>query len=107
MVSGTRLSEDEVVWLEELSERSGTDGVQDSWLKIGQDGSGHVSAAGGLIVVDIDSLELQIRVAVVGSHWVDSVFVGNDFPELGTDLVTALACLEVDDFSHYVYKNRR
>jgi hypothetical protein len=28
------------------------------------------------------------------------VFVGDDFPELGTDLVTALAGLDVDDFSH-------
>jgi hypothetical protein len=28
------------------------------------------------------------------------VLVGDDFPELGTDLVTALASLNVDDFSH-------
>jgi hypothetical protein len=35
------------------------------------------------------------------------VFVGNDFPELGTDLVTALTSLDMDDFSHgYVYKFR-
>ena len=31
---------------------------------------------------------------------VDSVFVGDDLPELGTDLVTALTSLDVDDFSH-------
>jgi len=29
------------------------------------------------------------------------VFVGDDFPELGTDLVTALTGLEVDDFTHF------
>ena len=32
---------------------------------------------------------------------VDSMFVGDDFPELGTDLVTALTGLQVDDFSHF------
>ena len=28
------------------------------------------------------------------------MLVGDDFPELGSDLVTALAGLDVDDFSH-------
>jgi hypothetical protein len=45
-------------------------------------------------------LYLQVGIAVVGSGGVDSVFVGDDFPELGTDLVATLAGLEVDDFSH-------
>jgi len=29
------------------------------------------------------------------------VFVRNDFPELGSDLVTALTTLDVNDFSHF------
>jgi hypothetical protein len=29
------------------------------------------------------------------------VLVGDDFPELGADLVAALASLDVDDFSHW------
>jgi hypothetical protein len=28
------------------------------------------------------------------------VFVGDDLPELGTDLVTTLASLKMDDFAH-------
>jgi hypothetical protein len=28
------------------------------------------------------------------------MLVGNDLPELLTDLVTALTCLDVDDFPH-------
>jgi hypothetical protein len=28
------------------------------------------------------------------------VLVGDDLPELGTDLVAALACLDVNNFSH-------
>ena len=31
---------------------------------------------------------------------VDTVFIGDDFPEFGTDLVTALAGLKMNDFSH-------
>jgi len=38
---------------------------------------------------------------VVGTGGVNSVFVRDDFPELGTDLVTALASLNVNDFSHF------
>ena len=37
---------------------------------------------------------------MVGTSWVDSVFVGDDFPEFSTNLVTALTGLEVDNFSH-------
>jgi hypothetical protein len=38
---------------------------------------------------------------VIGTGWVNSVFVGDDFPEFGTDLVTALTGLDVNDFSHF------
>ena len=37
---------------------------------------------------------------MVGTGWVNSMFIGNDFPEFSTDLVTALAGLNVNDFSH-------
>ena len=50
--------------------------------------------------VDIDPLQLQVRVAVVGAGRVNTVLIGDDFPELGSDLVAALAGLNVDDFSH-------
>jgi hypothetical protein len=56
VVSGTGLSEDEVVWSEELSVRSSSDRVHSSWLEIHEDGSWYVSTAGGFVVVDVDSL---------------------------------------------------
>ena len=56
VVSGARLSKNEVVWSEDLSEWSRSDGVHGSWLQIHEDGTWHVLAAGGLIVVDVDSL---------------------------------------------------
>jgi len=101
VVTSTGLSKNKVVWSEDLAEWTGSDRVHGAWLEIDEDSSWDVFTAGGFIVVNVDSLELKIGVAVVGSGWVDSVFVGDDFPEFGTDLVTALAGLKVDDFSHF------
>ena len=101
VVTGTGLSEDEVVWSEELSEWSSSDGVHGSWLKIHEDGSWDVSSTSGFVVVDVDSLELEIGVTVVGTGRVNTVLVGDDLPEFGTDLVTALTTLDVNDFSHF------
>ena len=100
VVTSTGLTENEVIWSEELSEWASSDGVHGSWLKIHKDGSWDVSATGGFVEIDIDSLKLEIRVTVVGTGWVNTVLVGDDFPELGTDLVTALTTLNVNDFSH-------
>ena len=100
VVTGTGLSEDEVVWSEELTEWSSSDGVHGSWLKIHEDGSWDVSSSSGLVIVDVDSLELEIGITVIGTGWVNTVFVGDDLPEFGTDLVTALSSLNMNDFSH-------
>lgn len=53
----------------------------------------------GLVVVDIDALQLEVALALVGTVGLDAVLVGDDLPELGTDLVTALTSLDVDDFT--------
>ena len=45
---------------------------------------------------------MKIGVTMIGTSWVNTVFVRDDLPELGTDLVTALAGLKVDNFSHVV-----
>jgi hypothetical protein len=96
VVTGTGLTEDEVVGSEELAEWAGSDGVHGTWLEVHEDGSGDESATGGLVIVNVDSFELEIGVTVVSTGWVDSVFVGDDLPELGTDLVTALTSLDVN-----------
>jgi len=100
VVTGTSLAEDEVVGAEELTERSSTDGVHGAGLKIHEDGTGNITSTGGLVVVHIDALELEVGVTVVGAGRVNAVLIGDDFPELGADLVTALASLNVDNFSH-------
>lgn len=37
----------------------------------------------GLIVVNTDSVQLQITVSMVGAGWVDSVLITDHLPELG------------------------
>jgi hypothetical protein len=101
VVTGTGLSENEVVWSEKLTEWAGSDGVHGAWLKIHEDGSWDVSSTSGLVEVNVDSLELEIGVTVVGTGWVNSVLIGDNLPELGTDLVTALTSLDVNDLSHF------
>jgi len=104
VVTGTRLSEDEVVWAEDLAEWARADRVHRSWLKVDEDGTWDVLATGGLVVVHVDALELEVGVAVVCAGWVNAVLIGDNLPELGTDLVTALACLDVDDFTYSLSK---
>lgn len=102
VVAGTGLAEDEVVRAEDLAERTGSDAVHGTGFKIHEDGARDVPAAGSLIVIDVDPLELKIGVGVstVPSGGVNAVLVADDFPELGADLVTALASLDMQDLSH-------
>ena len=100
VVTGTSLAKHKVVRSEELTERSSADRVHSAGLEVHKDCARNVTASGGFVEVDVDAFELEVRVSVVGAGWVNAVFVRDDFPELGTDLVTALASLDVDDFSH-------
>ena len=96
VVTSTGLTENEVVRSEELTERSSSDGVQGSGLEIHEDCSWDVSTTSGFVVVDVDSLKLEIGVTVVGTGGVNTVLIGDNFPEFGTDLVTTLTSLDVN-----------
>ena len=100
VVAGARLAEDEVVRAEDLAEGARADGVHGARLEVHQDVAGHVAAAGRLVVVHVDALELEVGVAVVGAGRVDAVLIGDDLPELGADLVAALATLDSNDLTH-------
>jgi len=100
VVTSTGLSEDEVVGAEKLTEGTSSHGVHGARLKVHKDSAGNVSSTSSLVVVNVDSLELQVRVTVVSTGRVNAVLVGNDFPEFGTNLVTALTSLDVNDLSH-------
>lgn len=103
IVTGTSLSENEIVWSEELTEWTSSDGVHGTWFKIHKDGSWHVSTTGSFVKVNVDSFQLQVGITMIGTGRVDTVFVGDDLPELSTDLVTTLTSLDVNDLSHAVF----
>merc|ERR1711939_956308 len=104
IVTSTSLAEDEVVWAEELTEWSSADRVHGTGLEVHQDSTGHVAAAGGLVVVHVDALQLEVGVTMVGTGGVNTVLVGDNLPELGTNLVTALASLNVNELAHCLSK---
>jgi hypothetical protein len=104
IVTSTSLTKHEVIRAEKLSKRSSTDRVHGSRLEVHEDGTGHVSSSGGLIVVHVDSLQLKVGISMVSSSGINAMLIGDNLPKLGTNLVTALTCLNVDDFSHISYK---
>jgi hypothetical protein len=102
VITSTSLTENKVVRAEELAEGPGANRVHGAGLEVHEDGAGDVTAAGRFVVVNIDALELEIRVTMVSAGRVYAVFVGDHLPELGTDLVAALAALNVYEFAHVV-----
>jgi hypothetical protein len=100
VVTGTGLTEDEVVGSEELTEGTSTDGVHGAGLEVHKDSAGDVTATGSLVVVNVDALELEVRVSMVRASWVNTMLIRDDFPELGTNLVAALATLDMNDLTH-------
>ena len=82
VVPGSRLTKHEVVRPEDLSEGSAPDAVHGAGLQVHQHGSGHVLPPGGLVVVDVDPLQLQLGGASVGAGGVDAVLIRDDLPEL-------------------------
>ena len=100
IVSGSGLSEHEVIRSEQLAVRAGSHGVHSAGLQVHQHSSRHVSASRCLVVIHVDSFQLQITVSGVSAGRVDPVFVTDHLPKLGADLVTTLSSLHVNNFSH-------
>jgi hypothetical protein len=67
--------EDEIVGAEDLAEGARAHGVHGVGLEVHQDGARDEAAAAGLVVVDVDALELEVGVAGVLSGVVDVVLV--------------------------------
>mgnify|MGYP003957588509 CR=1 FL=1 len=100
VVASTGLSEDEVVRAEDLAVGTSANGVHGAGLQVHEDGAGNVASTSGFVEVDVDAFELEIGVSLVGSGGINSVFVADDLPEFGADLVAALTALDTDDFTH-------
>ena len=102
IVSSTRLAKDKIVRSEDLSIGTAADAVHGSRLKINEHSPGNILSARGFIVVDVNPLQLEVRVTLVGASGIHAMLVGDDLPELGPDLVAALAGLDVHDLPHFL-----
>jgi hypothetical protein len=73
VVASAGLAEDEIVEAEDLAEGTRAHGVHGAGLEVHEDGARDKAATAGLVVVDVDALELEVRVADVLSGVVDAV----------------------------------
>merc|ERR1719386_561284 len=100
IVAGSSLTKHKVIRAEQLAERSSAHAVHGTWLQIHEDGPWHVASTSGFVVIDINSLQLEVRVSMICACGVNAMLIGDDFPELSTNLVAALASLNVHDLTH-------
>ena len=91
VVSSTTLAEDEVVRTEQVAEGTRPYGIHGSRLEVDQDRARNILVRANFVLVNVDAFELEVVVALVQAVAVNAVLVRDDFPELGTDLVTALS----------------
>jgi hypothetical protein len=55
VVTSTRLTENEVIWTEELTILTSTDGIHGTWFKIDKDSTWNVFATSGFVVVNVNT----------------------------------------------------
>jgi len=100
VVTSTSLPEDKVVRAKDLAKGSSTNRVHGSGLKVHQHGAGHVAATSRFVEVHVDALQLKVGVTMVRSGGVNTMLIGDNLPELGTNLVATLATLNVYNLPH-------
>ncbi|KVI11916.1 hypothetical protein Ccrd_009658 [Cynara cardunculus var. scolymus] len=101
VITGTTLTKYEIIRPEDLSVGTRSETVHRTWLQIHEHRAWDKPSAAGLVVINIDPLELEFRVSGVLTSYIDTVLGAYDLPELGSDLVTALAALDVKDLTHF------
>merc|ERR1719180_716939 len=101
IVASSTLSEYKVVRPEDLTIGTAPHRVHGARLQVNQHCPRHILPTRCFVVIDIDPLQLQpSRVASERSSGINSMLVTDDLPELGTDLVSALASLHMNNLPH-------
>mmetsp|Transcript_76585 Transcript_76585/g.206366 ORF Transcript_76585/g.206366 Transcript_76585/m.206366 type:complete len:211 (+) Transcript_76585:793-1425(+) len=67
VVASTGLAENEVVRTEDLAIRTGANGIHSARLQIHENSAGNITTTSGLIVIDVDALELKVGITMVGT----------------------------------------
>ncbi|CAL6049960.1 _partial [Hexamita inflata] len=99
VVTSSINSRDNIFWLEETSNIAFPDLVQNSWFKVHEHAPGYVSTVGHFLeiytLVSYRFLWISQKPVVL-----DLVLQHGPFPESGCEVVSALANLNGQDFSH-------
>jgi len=90
VVARTALTEHEVVGSKDLTEWSRAYRVHGARFQVDEDGTGHVFAARCLIVVYVDSFQLEVGVTMIGASRVNAMLVADNFPKLQCKKVLSL-----------------
>ena len=100
VVSCSSLSKYKIIWSKKLSKGPSSNRIHSSWFQIHEHSSGDISASSSLVKVNVNSFQLEIRLTMIWSCWINTMFIWNDFPKLGTNLVAALTSLDMYNLSH-------
>ena len=84
VVAGAALAENEVVGAEEATEGTRANRVHGSRLEVDEDCTGHILVRADFVVVHVYTLELEVVAALIQTIRLNTVFIRDDFPELGT-----------------------
>ena len=118
------LTKNEIIRPKYLPKRSRTHRIHSARLKVDKNCTRNILATGRLIVVNVNTFQLQVGIATVRPSWIYSVFIRYDLPELhergkvrnshinnlcstgptsylGANLVAALAGLKVNYLTHH------
>ena len=102
VVGGVLFTGDELLWMEELSVGSGSDFVNNGWLKIEEDGSWDVLSCTSLGEEGVEGI-ITTTDGFVGWHltiWLDSVLKAEELPTGVTNLDTGLTDVDRNNLSH-------
>ncbi|KVI03648.1 hypothetical protein Ccrd_018050 [Cynara cardunculus var. scolymus] len=102
IITSTRLTKHKVIRPEDLPISSRSKTVHRPWLQIHEHRSWNKPTAASLIVINIDPLELKLRISGILPGDINPMLSTHNLPELSSDLVSALTTLNVEDLSHLV-----
>ena len=100
VVSSTRGTKDKVIRTEKITIGSSLNHINHSGLQINKNRARDITTSVSLSEINIDPLELLSLGPGVVTLGVDGVLRAEGLPEASTNLVSALAGLDADDFPH-------